>query len=289
MIRIKFRFMPFLTMIFSSLFLSMSNELNVAPANFSNNDDNLFLDDPEVWIKVLDDVAWTEFKPFGYAELEKSFSEENGYAEFRTGIPEMLIAKKRISTKRTFECKLKQLQPETLAILQTAVIETGTGETYVHIGSEAPTQIKLAMILKGKNNAGKDVELRLRKVLPTTETIKVALGSKEFASLDFKGEVVVDDDPLASNFSWRCNGEKSTTATISSADDDITVASATGIVADMLAYGAGIPAGTHVESVAGSVVTLSAAATASGTLVPVKFVSRADMLKSDVAYWIFEA
>jgi len=288
MIRIKFRFMPFLTLMLSSMMMSMSNELNVAPANFSKNDDNLFLDDPEVWIKVLDDPAWTDFKPFGYAELEKSFSEENGYAEFRTGIPELLIAKKRISTKRTFECKLKQLQPETLAILQTAVIESGTDETYVHIGSEAPTQIKLAMILKGKNNAGKAVELRLRKVLPSTETIKVALGSKEYAALDFKGEVVVDDDPLASNFSWRCNGEISTTATTVSADDDITVASPTGIVADMLAYGAGIPAGAYVKSLVGSVVTLSAPASASADLVPVKFVKREDMLKSDVAYWIFE-
>lgn len=266
----------------------MSNELNVLPVNFANNDDYLFLDDPEVWIKVLDDVNWTEFKPFGYAELEKSFNEENGYAEFKTGIPESLIAKKRISTKRTFECKLKQIQPETLAILQTAVIETGTTEDYVHVGSEAPTQIKLAIILKGKNNVGKAVELRIRKALPSTESIKIALGSKEFASLDFKAEIVVDDDPLVSNFSWRCNGEISTTATTTSADDDITVASATGIVVDMLVFGAGIPAGTTVKSILSSAVTLSANATASGTLVPVKFVSREDMLKSDVAYWIFE-
>lgn len=266
----------------------MSNELNVVPANFANNDDYLFLDDPELWIKVLDDSAWTEFKPFGYAELEKSFSEENGYAEFRTGIPETLIAKKRISTKRTFECKLKQLQPETLAILQTAIIETGSTEDYVHIGSEAPVQVKLALILKGKNNVGKNVELRIRKALPSTETIKIALGSKEYASLDFKCEIVVDDDPLVSNFLWRCNGEKATTATVLLSDDDITVASETGIVADMLVYGDGIPAGTTVKSILSKVVTLSANTTKAGTLVPVKFVARADMLKSDVAYWIFE-
>lgn len=266
----------------------MSNELNVLPANFANNDDYLFLDDPELWIKVLDDTAWTEFKPFGYAELEKSFSEENGYAEFRTGIPETLIAKKRISTKRTFECKLKQIQPETLAILQTAVIETGTGEDYVHIGSEAPSQIKLAMILKGKNNVGKNVELRIRKALPSTETIKIALGSKEYASLDFKCEIVVDDEPLVSNFSWRCNGQVVTTATATLASPDITVNEATGVVEGMLAYGDGIPVGTTVKSIASKVITLSANTTKAGTLVPVKFVTRDKMLSSDVAYWIFE-
>lgn len=266
----------------------MSNELNILPVNFAKNDDYLFLDDPEVWIKVLDDVAWTDFKPFGYAELEKSFNEENGYAEFKTGIPETLVAKKRISTKRTFECKLKQIQPETLAILQTAVIETGATEDYVHIGSESPTQIKLAIILKGKNNIGKNVELRIRKALPSTETIKIALGSKDFASLDFKAEIVVDEDPLTSNFSWKCFGEKSTTATITSGDDDITVASPSGIVADMLAYGSGIPSGAYIKSILSSTATLSTNATSSGTVVPVKFVKREDMLKSDVAYWIFE-
>jgi len=267
----------------------MSNELKVLPANFANNDDFLFLDDPEVWIKVLDDTNWTEFKPFGYTALEKSFTEENGYAEFRTGIPETLIAKKKISVKRTIELKIKQLQPETLAILQNAVIESGTGENYLHIGSESPTSLQLAMIIKGKNNVGKKVELYIRKILPSTESIKIALGSKEFAEFDFKGEVVVDDDPLANNFTWRCNGEISTTASTTTASEDITVASATGIVADMLAYGAGIPTGTHVESVSSTTVKLSANATATGSTVAVKFVARADMLKSDVAYWVFES
>jgi len=264
----------------------MSNEYNIAPANFAKNDDYLFLDDPEIWVKVLGDVAWTAFKPLGYAEIEKSFNQEKEYAEFRTGIPETLIAKKVVSVKRFFECKIKQLQPETLALLQEGIIEAGTGENYVHIGSESPTQIQLAIIIKGKTANGKNLELRIRKSIPTTESVKIALGSKEYASMDFKAEVVVDSDPIGNNFEWRCYGEKSTTASTTSADDDITVASATGLEVGMLAYGAGIPAGAAIKSIASLVITLTANATASGTLVPVKFVAPDDSLKSDVAYWI---
>jgi hypothetical protein len=279
-------FMAFCAMFTRSIVLLMANEYNITPANFAKNDDYLFLDDPEIWVKVLDDVAWTDFKPLGYAEIEKSFNQEKEYAEFRTGIPETLIAKKVVSVKRFFECKIKQLQPETLALLQEGVIETGSGENYVHIGSESPTQIQLSIIIKGKTVNGENLELRIRKAIPTTESVKIALGSKEYASMDFKAEVVVDTDPLVNNFSWRCYGEKSTTCTTTSGDDDITVAAATGIVQDMLVFGAGIPAGTTVKSILSTTVTLSANATASGSTVPVKFVAPDDVLKSDVAYWI---
>jgi len=284
----KLLFTAFFMMILNSIIMKMSNEYNIAPANFAKNDDYLFLDDPEIWVKVLDDVAWTVFKPLGYAEIEKSFNQEKEYAEFRTGIPETLIAKKVVSVKRFFECKIKQLQPETLALLQEGVIETGSGENYVHIGSESPTQIQLAIIVKGKTANGKDLELRIRKSIPTTESVKIALGSKEYASMDFKAEVVVDSDPLGNNFDWRCYGEKSTTASTTSSNATITVASATGLVQDMLAYGAGIPAGATILSILSNAVTLSAAATATGTLVPVKFVDPDDSVKSDVAYWICE-
>jgi len=282
----KLLFAAFFMMILNSIIMKMSNEYNIAPANFAKNDEFLFLDDPEIWVKVLGDVAWTDFKPLGYAEIEKSFKQEKEYAEFRTGIPETLIAKKVVSVKRFFECKIKQLQPETLALLQEGIIEDNVTEKYVHIGSDSPTQIQLAFIIKGKTNNGKNLELRIRKAIPTTESVDIALGAKEYAAMDFKAEVVVDEDPLGNNFTWRCLGEKSTTASIISADDDITVASATGLAVGMLAYGAGIPAGATIKTIVSLVVTLTANATASGTLVPVKFVTPEDSLKSDVAYWI---
>ena len=59
----------------------MSNELNIAPANFGKKNEYMFLGDPEVWIKVLDDPTWTEFRPLGLAEIEKTFSIEKEYAE----------------------------------------------------------------------------------------------------------------------------------------------------------------------------------------------------------------
>lgn len=266
----------------------MANELNILPVNFGNNDDYLFLDDPIIYIKVLDDANWTTFKPLGYAELDKSFSQEKEYAEFKTGIPETLVAKKVIGVKRFFKCKIKQLQPETIALLSEGVIDDRTTETYVHIGSEAPTQIQLAIILKGKTENGKQLELRIRKAIPTSESVEIALGSKEYASMEFKAEVVVDAEPLVSNFDWACYGEKSTTASTTSGDDDITVASATGLTVGMLAFGAGIPEGASIKTIVSSTVTLTANATATGTLVPVKFVTEENMLKSDVAYWVFE-
>ena len=62
----------------------------------------------------------------------------------------------------------------------------------------------------------------------------------------------------------------------------------TGIIEDMLVFGAGIPDGATVENIATLVITLSEAATASASSVPVKFVTPADLLKTDVAYWVFE-
>ena len=90
----------------------MANGLNISPANFDNNSGFLFVDDPQMWIKILDDVSWTEFKPLGYAKIEKTFSIEREYAEFKTGIPETLVDKAVIGVKRFFKCTLSQLQPE---------------------------------------------------------------------------------------------------------------------------------------------------------------------------------
>lgn len=268
----------------------MSNELNIFPVNFTKTDETLFIDDPILSIKVINDPNWTEFKTFGYAELEKSFSEENTYAEFSTGIPEMLVAKKKISTKRSFSCQLKQLQPETLAILQNARIESGDLSNYVHIGSDSPTPVQLSIILSGKNYAGKSVELRLRKVLPTTDTLELALGSAEFASMAFNGEVVVDDDPLKTNFDWRAYSEIEATATNTASSDVLTLASANpAITAGDRVYGAGIPDDTSVLTVDTVTITLDKPITSAYAVArAVKFIDPAEMLKSDVAYWILE-
>lgn len=266
----------------------MANELNILPANFENNSEFLFVDDPEIWIKILDDASWTEFKPLGYAHLEKSFTIEKEYAEFKTGIPETLVDKVIIGVKRFFKCKVAQLQPETIAMISDGIVDARTSETYVHYGTEAPTSIAMSIILKGKTRNGKALELRIRKAIPSSDSIEFALGAKEYGGMEFKAEIVRDDNPLVTNFDWHCLGEQITTASTTSASKDITVASATGLAVGMYAYGDGIAEGSIVEEVDGTTISLSIAATKTGASVDVKFITRENLLKSNVAYWISE-
>lgn len=266
----------------------MANELGLLPVNFKNDPGKLFVGDPIMKIKVLDDTGWTEFKKIGYAAIEKTFTIENEYAEYKAGIPERTIAKAVISAKQSFECKLNQLQAETIALLIQGIVETKSDYSRVFIGSQLPTAINIAIVLQGNTQDGKALDLYIRKAAMSTESIAVGLGGKEFGSLDFKADVLVDDDPLGHNFDWPVLGEIATTATITASDDDITVASATGISEGMLVFGAGIPESVTVKSIASSVVTLSSNATTSGSLVPVKFVTEENLLKSDAAFFAFE-
>lgn len=266
-----------------------TNELKILPANFNDGIDKFFLDDPIVLIKILDDTNWTAFKTLGVMEIDKNFSVENEYAEFKTGIPQRTKAKDVISTKTFFEGKVKSVQPETVALLTNSIIETGQADTKVFMGSEIPTQVFIAIILQGETHDGKQVELRIRKAVLASDSVKIGLGGKDYASLDFKAEVLVDEDPLVSNFDWNVLGEVETTADTTTGSKDITVTAATGIVKGQLVYGAGIPVGSVVSDIANLVVTLDKAATATATDAKVKFVTAENILKSDVVYWIFEA
>lgn len=266
-----------------------TNELKVLPANFNDGIDKFFLDDPIVLIKILDDTNWTAFKTLGVMEIDKNFSVENEYAEFKTGIPQRTKAKDVISTKTFFEGKIKSVQPETVALLTNSIIETSQADTKVFMGSEIPTQVFIAIILQGETHDGKQVELRIRKAVLASDSVKIGLGGKDYASLDFKAEVLVDEDPLVSNFDWNVLGEVETTADTVNESEGITVTAATGIVKGQLVYGAGIPAGAVVSDIANLVITLDKKATATATDAAVKFVTAENILKSDVVYWIFEA
>jgi hypothetical protein len=266
-----------------------TNELKILPANFNDGIDKFFLDDPIVLIKILDDTNWTAFKTLGVMEIDKNFSVENEYAEFKTGIPQRTKAKDVISTKTFFEGKIKSVQPETVALLTNSIIESGSTQTKVFMGSEIPTQVFIAIILQGETHDGKQVELRIRKAVLASDSVKIGLGGKDYASLDFKAEVLVDEDPLVSNFDWDVLGEIETTADTTADSKDITVTAATGIVKGQLVYGAGIPVGSVVSDIANLVVTLSEKATATAVDAKVKFVTAENILKSDVVYWIFEA
>jgi hypothetical protein len=263
------------------------NEYGIMPANFDNSPAKFFLDDPAVYIKVLNDTNWTLFRPLGYAELGKSFSTEKEYAEFRAGIPERLIAKDVVGIKQFFSCQLKQLQPETIAMLQEAVIEDDTGETRVFMGSQQGSPLDVAIILKGKTRDGKSIELRIRKAQPTTESINLALGAKEYASIEFKAEVIVDETPYTTHPDWKCLGEVSMSGTWTDAEQTITVTSSTGVSAGMLVYADGIDGGVVTE-VDGTTITIDITPSAAGTDAAVKFITEDNLKKSNIAYWIFE-
>lgn len=263
------------------------NEYGIKPANFENSPAKFFLDDPVVYIKILNDSNWTSFKTLGYAELGKSFSTEKEYAEFRAGIPERLIAKDVVGVKQFFSCQLKQLQPETLAMLQEAVIEEGTGEDRVFLGSKQGSPLDVALIIKGKTRDRKNIELRIRKAQPTTESIELALGAKEYASIEFKVEVIVDETPFVTHPTWKLLGEVATAGTYLTSVKTITVTSATGIEEGMLVFGPGLN-GAVVTDVTGTTVTIDVNPEEAGTEAAIKFVTEDNLKKSDVAYWIFE-
>lgn len=269
----------------------MSNSYGILPAAFDNNANKMFLDDPVILIKILGDPSWTTFKALGYAEVEKTFDISNSYAEFKSGIPQRTVVKNVIESKTSFECKIKQLQPETIALLSQAIVEDKSTEKRVWLGSQLPAQIYMSIILQGNTLDGKQVELRIRKASVSTESLKIALGGKEYVSLDFKCDVLVDDDPLGNNFTWSVMGEIETTATITSGSTDIVVASASGLSAGMLAYSAGskLQSDTTIDHLSGTTVTLTKAAVSSGSLIDFKAVSEANSLASDVAYWVFES
>ena len=77
-----------------------------------------------------------------------------------------------------------------------------------------------------------------------------------------------------------------TTATVTASMNTITVASNTGIANGQYVFGAGVTPGTTVTNVSGTTITLSANATASGTLVPLVFstMSAADIPMTNYYY-----
>ena len=158
------------------------------------------------------------------------------------------------------------------------------------MGETLPDNVNLSLIIKGKNahNGGKDLELRIRKALMSNESVELAIGAKEYGSMEFKVECVTDREPYTTNPTWKCLGEVATTMTTSTGEVDITVSAGDGIEADMLVFGDGVPEETKVVSVTGTAVELSKEATASGAAVAVKFIKEADLKKSNVAYWIVE-
>ena len=92
----------------------MANNLNIDTSKFGNDDNYFFLHDPVLYLDFHDGNGE---KGLGYLDAEKTLRQAQEYAKFQTGIPKQEIRRDIISQELTFEGTLKQLQPETLALI----------------------------------------------------------------------------------------------------------------------------------------------------------------------------
>ena len=262
------------------------------------NSNKQFLHDPAVYVKLLGDSTDKNFHCLGYMEMEKTWSQKLEYAVFKTGIPSQTIRKDVVSQEFTLEGNLKQIQPETVALLAQRKIVEGTGFKRVVMGTKVPPILNLAVALVTQTVDGKEVRLCIRNAQVTAEDLSIALGATEYASLPFKIEALRDEDPLGNNPDWEYIGKGSISG-------DLTSASATvsGLVLGTIdnikvggrIYGpAGIPSGATVQAVdysSGSEsITLSEAATATADDATIYVeLDAPDAEYDNVAFWKFVA
>lgn len=184
-------------------------------------------------------------------------------------------------------------------ISDTGVLETQTGEN-VQGWVVSPNGNVNTSVVPG------NIALPLGAVLPpqTTQNFSLsanldsntALGnpwSTTVSAVDTLGnthQLTITFSPTGTANQWNyqvtipgtdlATGVPATTGNTTSGSTSVTVASATNIVVGQSVSGAGIPAGAYVTNVAGTTVTLSQAATATGAAVPLTFGTTVNLLSS---------
>src|SRR4030042_1606889 len=163
----------------------MANNLNIDTSKFGNDDNYFFLHDPALYLDFHDGNGE---KGLGYLDAEKTLRQAQEYAKFQTGIPKQEIRRDIISQELTFEGTLKQLQPETLAlIMQRRYSSTDLTWNRVIIGSEVPAAVFPSCILIGKTVDAKELRFYIRRLQITAEDLEIILGGDDYASVPFKG------------------------------------------------------------------------------------------------------
>ncbi len=274
------------------------NDLNITAANFGKNDNKQFLHDPAAYVKILGDATDINFHCLGYMEMEKTWSQKLEYAVSKTGIPSQTIRKDVVSQEFTLEGNLKQIQPETVALLAQRKVVEGTGFKRVVMGTKVPPIIHLAVALVTQTVDGKEVRLCIRNAQVTAEDLSIALGATEYASLPFKIEALRDEDPLGNNPDWEYIGKGTISGDLTSASatvSGLTLGTIDNIKVGGRIYGpAGIPTGATVQAVdysSGSeTITLSEAATATVDDATIYVeLDTPDAEYDNVAFWKFAA
>lgn len=181
----------------------MANSLNIDTTKFGYDDEYMFLHDPALYLDFHDG---TGTHALGYLEGEKTWRQTMEYAIFKTGIPESEVRRDMISQEFSLEGTLKQLQPETMAlIMQRRYDDTDTEWRRVIIGTEIPAAVFPSAILIGKNVNGNELRLYVRRLQLVSEDIEILLGGKEYASVAFRGLAQRDLAPKVTNPTWPFN------------------------------------------------------------------------------------
>lgn len=181
----------------------MANSLNIDTTKFGYNDEYMFLHDPALYLDFHDG---TGTHPLGYLDAQKTWRQTMEYAIFKTGIPETEVRRDLISQEFTLEGTLKQLQPETLAlVMQRRYDDSDDQWQRVIIGTEVPAAIFPSAILIGKNVSGNELRLYIRRLQIVSEDIEILLGGNEYAGVRFKGIAQKDATPNVTNPTWPYN------------------------------------------------------------------------------------
>lgn len=181
----------------------MANSLNIDTTKFGYNDEYMFLHDPALYLDFHDG---TGTHALGYLDAQKTWKQTMEYAVFKTGIPETEVRRDLISQEFTLEGTLKQLQPETLAlVMQRRYDDSDDQWRRVIIGTEVPAAIFPSAILIGKNVSGNELRLYIRRLQIVSEDIEILLGGTEYAGVRFKGIAQKDATPNITNPTWPYN------------------------------------------------------------------------------------
>lgn len=183
--------------------MANTNNLNIETGQFGNDDDYMFLYDPALYLNFHDGEG---LLGLGYLEVEKTWRQTQEYAVFKTGIPKTEIRRDILEQTFELEAQLKQLQPETIALVsQRRYDNTDMTWNRVIIGDKVPSPIFPSCVLIGQNVSGSELRLYIRRFQLTAEDLEIVLGGDDYASVPFKGSAQKDDTPLTTNPDWPYN------------------------------------------------------------------------------------
>jgi len=181
----------------------MANSLNIDTTKFGNDDNYMFLSDPALFVDFHDGNGLVGL---GYLEAEKTWKQTAEYAIFKTGIPKTEVRRDLINQEFSIEAMLKQIQPETIALVsQRRYDDTDVDWKRVIIGTDVPAAVFPSCVLIGKTVDDKELRLYIRRLQITSEDMEMVLGGDEHAGVAFKGTAQKDPDPIVTNADWPFN------------------------------------------------------------------------------------